>query len=526
MPCLEPCPNCFARNDPSIKRVPGEGPRNASIMCVGEGPGKKENDIGRPFIGPSGEEYSKVYLPIAGLERREVYTTNTFRCKWADSGDTPSREIINSCASTHLAHEIEMVKPSVIVLMGGISNSLISQAVDLVHGTWRNESIFSFTGPIFSTLHPARALHKSSDMQSLLEDFAKLRLFLDGKLPPLVDAIPNPVFLDLTTPEEVDEVMDGRYPDDIAVDTESSLAYDIHLVRHYTPFCATFCIDPGSAFMVRVSNPAAWHRFGHHLKRFRRILMHNAPHDYRVLAMTGILLDWMAIEDTMEMAYVAGNLPKALKVLSYQVLGVTAPTFEDTTRPYGLRDLIEYFEKASYIDWPVPIQEPTGEMETKKCKECGGMGVVASRLEALCPECMGAGMVPGKKKLKQCPRCHTKGVVTEKAYRECGCDNGYVTVPKMTRKQGIGPKVSRLLTDFVKQGMEMNPWERIEGWGWQEMEPVIQALGVPPLPSVNRVPDDELIIYAGTDAHSTRRLRPELRSRLREIRKVRYEPED
>jgi len=35
--------------------VPGEGPYNATIMFIGEGPGFYENEQGRPFVGAAGK---------------------------------------------------------------------------------------------------------------------------------------------------------------------------------------------------------------------------------------------------------------------------------------------------------------------------------------------------------------------------------------------------------------------------------------------------------------------------------------
>ena len=35
--------------------VPGEGPANAQIMFIGEGPGFYENEQGRPFVGAAGK---------------------------------------------------------------------------------------------------------------------------------------------------------------------------------------------------------------------------------------------------------------------------------------------------------------------------------------------------------------------------------------------------------------------------------------------------------------------------------------
>ncbi|MCS6862187.1 MAG: hypothetical protein NZT92_17930 [Abditibacteriales bacterium] len=59
--------------------VPGEGPLNAKVMFIGEGPGAMEDRTGRPFVGPAGQFLNEL-LALAGLKREEVFITNTVKC--------------------------------------------------------------------------------------------------------------------------------------------------------------------------------------------------------------------------------------------------------------------------------------------------------------------------------------------------------------------------------------------------------------------------------------------------------------
>lgn len=488
---MHPCELCFAKDNPSIKQVPGMGPKRSSVMLVGEGPGKMENNIGKPFIGPTGKELDNTYLPIAGLNRQDLFVCNTFCCKWADSSGTPPPEIIKCCADTHLRGYLESVKPETVVLMGGIANSLLDLDIDVIHGTGRIGKLWDKEYRIFSTYHPALGMHISSKMQALLDDFAKLKYFVRGELDPIVDEIQNPAYYWLTTAEQVDCAMEGLYDEPIAVDTESKLVWKgWKSTKRYIGWCATFCIFPGEAFMVRVSDAAAWKRFGYHLQKFLKILMHNAPHDVRVLLNAGIKLKWERIKDTMSLAYIIANVAKGLKPLSHQLLGVTARNFEDVVKPWGVRAAMEYFEKASLIDWPEPEQEETGELVLKNCPDCKGSGVLSI----------------GRGKSRQ--------------FFDCYCDGGQISQMKMTRKQGLNKKISRLVTDYIKTGDSIDPYERFEKW----MEdgcalPLVEAMGPPPLPSVDLVPDREIDDYAMLDAHSTRRIYPIELERMRKIRR-------
>ena len=48
------CTRCTLQHSRKLA-VPGEGPANAEIMFIGEGPGFHENEQGRPFVGAAGK---------------------------------------------------------------------------------------------------------------------------------------------------------------------------------------------------------------------------------------------------------------------------------------------------------------------------------------------------------------------------------------------------------------------------------------------------------------------------------------
>jgi uracil-DNA glycosylase len=61
-----------------VTQVFSEGPENASIVIVGEGPGESEVTKGRPFIGGSGRLLFDT-LKTIGLSRTDVYVTNVVK---------------------------------------------------------------------------------------------------------------------------------------------------------------------------------------------------------------------------------------------------------------------------------------------------------------------------------------------------------------------------------------------------------------------------------------------------------------
>ncbi len=58
----------------------GEGNCHARIMFIGEGPGRDENDLGRPFVGRAGQLLDKMLGSIA-LTRNDVYIANVLKCR-------------------------------------------------------------------------------------------------------------------------------------------------------------------------------------------------------------------------------------------------------------------------------------------------------------------------------------------------------------------------------------------------------------------------------------------------------------
>src|SRR5436190_5555396 len=62
----------------ATQAVPGQGPRTASMMLVGEQPGDQEDKAGVPFVGPAGRMLDRA-LEDAGIERSRVFITNAVK---------------------------------------------------------------------------------------------------------------------------------------------------------------------------------------------------------------------------------------------------------------------------------------------------------------------------------------------------------------------------------------------------------------------------------------------------------------
>jgi uracil-DNA glycosylase family 4 len=162
------CTRCALHH--SRKRsVPGEGPINAEIMFIGEGPGFHENEQGRPFVGPAGKFLDEL-LDSIGMKRENVYITNVVRCRPPGNRDPESGEI--QACSGYLERQIQLINPKVIVTLGRYSMAryMPNAKISSVHG----KAIEKDGRLIVAMYHPAAALHQVSLKSSIEEDFSHL----------------------------------------------------------------------------------------------------------------------------------------------------------------------------------------------------------------------------------------------------------------------------------------------------------------------------------------------------------------
>jgi DNA polymerase len=162
------CTKC-ALHESRKKAVTGEGPADAEIMFIGEGPGFHENEQGRPFVGASGKFLDQL-LEQAGLTRADVFIANVVKCRPPANRD-PQPDELHAC-NVYLEGQIEAINPSIIVTLGRISMGRYFPGAKItsVHGQMQNID-GRFIIPMY---HPAAALHQPALRPAILADFAKL----------------------------------------------------------------------------------------------------------------------------------------------------------------------------------------------------------------------------------------------------------------------------------------------------------------------------------------------------------------
>lgn len=165
------CPLHQSRN----RTVPGEGPADAQLLFIGEGPGFHEDQQGRPFVGAAGK-FLEELLALIGLQREAVFITNVVKCRPPGNRD-PQPDELAACGD-YLDRQIAALNPKIIVTLGRFSmarffpNAKISDLhgqARLVNGRW-----------VVAMFHPAAALHQPKFRDPLIEDFKKLPALIAG----------------------------------------------------------------------------------------------------------------------------------------------------------------------------------------------------------------------------------------------------------------------------------------------------------------------------------------------------------
>jgi len=149
--------------------VPGEGPADADIMFIGEGPGFHENEQGRPFVGAAGKFLDDL-LDSINLKRSDVFIANVVKCRPPGNRD-PMPEELEACG-VYLEKQIKAINPQVIVTLGRYSMARYfpNAKISAIHGQPK-----VVKGRLIVPMyHPAAALHQGSLRPVIQEDFARL----------------------------------------------------------------------------------------------------------------------------------------------------------------------------------------------------------------------------------------------------------------------------------------------------------------------------------------------------------------
>lgn len=467
------CPTCPMRGKRSSSPSP-TGPRPCRVMLVGEGPAADEYKRGRVFAGKTGDEMNDMYLPIAGLDRDDVYITNASKCAGtAKNGkfDNPTDDQARACAEYLLPIELREVRPRVVVVMGAIaSRAVIGDGVDLEmqHGLpmplttkYRVEGLPPVVIP---TYHPSAGLHDTAWMAALQEDFRTLKDVLAGRYVAPVDAYPDPYYFEATTLEEMEDYLAPHIETGVdlcGLDTEYDSLTGV-------PWCITVSVAPGTGMLISANRPDLLARLQYWLDRVL-IAVHSAMADLPTTARMGLTLRrWI---DTMQESYWAREFRIGLKILAWRRLGMKMGEYQDVVMPPSKLVLHEY------------------------------MAEVAMVLDFVTPK-----------------------TITKKKQSLYSPDELTAWAQRRKALQNVNRLIKALedeITGVRKAEGELKPWTRIDEWDTAVIDTIESFAAKPvPRPSIAHVERAAAIAYACRDADAALRLAPVIRQRAQMLRRA------
>ena len=168
--------------------VPGEGPANAELMLIGEGPGFHEDNQGKPFVGASGQFLTEL-LSKAGYKREDVFIANVVKCRPPNNRDPLPEEI--ALYGPLLIAQINIIQPTVVATLGRYSLQYLlsyytlpeaGQTISVLHGKPIVISASYGRLVLMPLYHPAVVLYGQKLKQTLFDDFQTLKKLLRKKV--------------------------------------------------------------------------------------------------------------------------------------------------------------------------------------------------------------------------------------------------------------------------------------------------------------------------------------------------------
>ena len=170
--------NCKLKENAS-KIVFSDGNTQSPIMIVGEGPGQKEDELGKPFVGDAGSLLNKM-LKAINIEREKVYITNVVNYRPPNNRKPETSEI--NRYSKFLKEHISIIDPQILILMGSTAMEAligINKKISKERGQWKEVIIKQKTYKTIITFHPAYLLRQPEQKKFSWKDLKIIRKEID-----------------------------------------------------------------------------------------------------------------------------------------------------------------------------------------------------------------------------------------------------------------------------------------------------------------------------------------------------------
>ena len=437
------------RRSPRI--VHGEGPPDARVVLIGEGPGVDEDKIGRPFVGVSGRVLDDL-LARAGVARSDVWVTNLLKRHIYGNLDPKPHEVAED--KPLLDAELAAIRPELIITMGAFATRHFlgpGATMDMVHGLLHESPARDVTHgkPILPVYHPAAGLHDTDMLASIYWDFEQVEKAFKGALRP---HNPTPMDTEVVPIQELAESAAAAGEFDLAIDTEfdprTQPPRPWGLSITHAPHTASVVLadDAEGLLLVHALAEQARYIYIHNLLADLPVLDQLLPHfDLRPHCLPG---SQPRIIDTMVLSYHQTIWPQGLKPLVYRLARSSMGSFEDLVRPVQLEMALDWLHRANQTQYPPPQEEAKVDEATGRVK--------------------------------------------------------------FSKPWSLNRRIKRILSDWVKDPDGVDPTKR---WGNIKphlQQPAIDAHGAFPVVTVFDADQAKATQYAGEDADGTFRIAPVL----------------
>jgi DNA polymerase len=170
--------NCDLKNN-AKQIVFSDGNSMSPIMIVGEGPGQKEDELGKPFVGDAGQLLNKMLAAI-NIKRENVYITNVVNYRPPNNRKPEPAEI--NRYSEFLREHILIIDPKILILMGSTAmEALLGSKIKITkeRGVWKEVIINNKTYIVMITFHPAYLLRQADQKKYSWADLKEIRKKID-----------------------------------------------------------------------------------------------------------------------------------------------------------------------------------------------------------------------------------------------------------------------------------------------------------------------------------------------------------
>ena len=170
--------NCNLKKNAS-KIVFSDGNIQSPVMIVGEGPGQKEDELGKPFVGDAGNLLNKM-LKAINIKRDKIYITNVVNYRPPNNRKPEPSEI--NRYSEFLKEHISIIDPKILILMGSTAMEAIlgsNKRISKERGQWKEVIIKQKNFKTIVTFHPAYLLRKPDQKKFSWEDLKIIRKEID-----------------------------------------------------------------------------------------------------------------------------------------------------------------------------------------------------------------------------------------------------------------------------------------------------------------------------------------------------------